>query len=733
MPGPSDRSLKLARPDGPHAVARPLVAAGLVALDCETTGLDVSRDRLIQVGGVRIRGGRVDPEDRFESLVDPAVDIPPASTAVHGITRADLSGAPDFGRVAGPLDRWLGASLVVGFSVGFDVAILRREHALARIPWETPDYLDIALLARRVMPALPDYALDTVAARLGITVTGRHTALGDAMAAADVLVALLPAMRQRGIRTVGEALRVCRESRDELPDGGMPPWEQAGGDDGDAGFHEEDDTMRPAVDAGHYRLRVADLMTRDPEVIPAERTLGEALARMMARGVSSVFLGDRDAGPVRPEASGIVTERDMLRAIDRSREEALQLPLDRFASRPLASIHGAEFLYRAVGRMTRQGIRHLAVHDDSGAVAGAISARDLLKGGGNETLALDDGIDLAETPEALGRAWSALATVSRGLLEHGVDARDIAEVVSHELCALTRRACELAQAEMEAAGRGAAPGRWAMLVLGSGGRGESLLAMDQDNAIVYADDGAGADDADTDRWFAELGARVSHILDLVGVPYCKGGVMGMNAEWRRSLSAWRDEVSTWVRRHRPEDILNVDIFYDARVVHGDRALGSSLLDHAFGVGAGSREFLTLLKLNACRFDAATGFLGRLKLEDGRVDVKKCGLLPVFSAARVLAIQEGIRVRSTRGRLESALETLASDDPVREVHQNLLEVHRIVLAAILDQQVRDMSRGVPPSNRVAPAEMTAPARQRLRWALERVDYVTNLLGDPLGRG
>ena len=726
-----DRNLISARKGGPDSATRPLVAAGLVSLDCETTGLDIFRDRLIQLGGVRIRGGQVDREDRFETLVNPEVDIPPASFAVHGISRDDLAGAPDFGGVAGPLADWLGPSLVVGFSVGFDIAILRREHALAEIPWEAPGFLDIALLARRVMPALPDYALDTVAARLGITVTGRHSAIGDALAAAEIFVALLPALRQGGIRTVGEALRVCQESRNVLPEGAPPPWERvseaAGEDDPD------EDSLPPALDAGQYRLRVADLMTTNPEVMPANRTAGEALSRMMARGVSSVFLGDGQGGTVRPEASGIVTERDILRAIDRQREGALELPLESLATRPLESIHGAEFVYRAAGRMSRQGFRHLAVHDDGGTVTGAISARDLLKGGDGDALNLDDSIDLAETPEALGRAWSALAPVSRSLLEHGVDVRDIAEVVSHELCSLTRRACELAEAEMEAAGHGRAPRPWAMLVLGSGGRGESLLAMDQDNAIVYADGEHGTDDGEADRWFAELGARVSYILDLVGVPYCKGGVMAMNGEWRRTLSAWQDEVGTWVRRRRPEDILNVDIFYDARVVHGDRGLGASLLDQAFRVGAASREFLTLLKLNACRFDSAIGILGRLKLEEGRLDVKKSGLLPVFSAARVLAIQEGIRVRSTRGRLESAMEELARDDPMREVHQNLLEVHRIVLASILGQQVRDMSRGVPPSNRVAPAEMTAPARQRLKWALDRVDYVSNLLGDPLGRG
>ena len=85
-----------------------------------------------------------------------------------------------------------------------------------------------------------------------------------------------------------------------------------------------------------------------------------------------------------------------------------------------------------------------------------------------------------------------------------------------------------------------------------------------------------------------------------------------------------------------------------------------------------------------------------------------------------------------GHFESAMQRLPEDDPMHEVHQNLLEVHHIVLAAILGQQVQDMSRGVPPSNKVAPAEMTSPARQRFKWALDRVNYVSNLQGDPLGR-
>ena len=89
---------------------------------------------------------------------------------------------------------------------------------------------------------------------------------------------------------------------------------------------------------------------------------------------------------------------------------------------------------------------------------------------------------------------------------------------------------------MRELGHGEPPCRYAVAVLGSAGRGESLLAMDQDNALVF-DDGepAGAED----RWFETFGGHVADILHEAGVPYCKGGVMAKNAQWRGSVATWR--------------------------------------------------------------------------------------------------------------------------------------------------------------------------------------------------
>src|SRR5690606_25551137 len=162
-----------------------------------------------------------------------------------------------------------------------------------------------------------------------------------------------------------------------------------------------------------------------------------------------------------------------------------------------------------------------------------------------------------------------------------VDARTICQVISEEIRAMTRRAAVLAEQAMLASGRGEPPCGYAVLVLGSGGRGESLLVPDQDNALVFE---TGEPGSDGDRWFAGLAAHMADILDAGGIPYCKGGVMASNDAWRGSAAVWRDRIERWVRLSRPQDLLNVDIFFDQMPVHGMPALGTALLDAAFAAG-----------------------------------------------------------------------------------------------------------------------------------------------------
>ena len=696
--------------------AVPLASLEAVALDTETTGLDPGKDRIVQVGAVALSGCAVATVEAFDRLVDPGVPIPPSSTAVHGISDEDVRSAETAGEVMPALARWIGSRVVIGYAIGFDLAMLKAEHDRCALAWRPHRSLCVRQLAALFAPGPADPSLDAIARWLGVGIDDRHRALGDARAAAAIYAALVPRLAEKGIATLAQAERACLALTPQMDEEAKAGWHPVIAADR---VRRTDPHAFARVDSFPFRQRVEDIMSAPPELVEPAMRLREALRHLMDRKISSVFVSSGTDTDI-----GILTERDIARAIDSFGPGALDETVGRFAARPLVTIPASEFLYRANTLMTVGGFRHLGVVSADGGLVGAISARDLLKQRAGDAVFLAREIDHAEAAADLGKVWANLTRIVGGLAADEVDARIIASVVSRELRALTRRATELAERDMEAEGFGPPPVPFAVLVLGSGGRGESLLAMDQDNAIVY---GSGAPDGPEDRWFAELGRRLADILDSAGVSYCKGGIMARNPEWRTDLDRWRAKVGGWISRSQPEDVLNCDIFFDSVPVYGDTALGDGLHREALDMAGNARAFQVALRANAVDFTSPLGLFGRLRLKKGRLDAKRHGIMPIFSAARILAIQHGIRDRSTPARLNAAG---AIDEDSREAISNLVEAHRILLDEILAQQIRDIGRGIPHGNSVAPKEMSAPRQRQFRWALEQVDHVRGVLGMPV---
>jgi len=247
--------------------------------------------------------------------------------------------------------------------------------------------------------------------------------------------------------------------------------------------------------------------------------------------------------------------------------------------------------------------------------------------------------------------------------------------------------------------------------------------MDQDNAIVFDQGEPGGPE---DLWFEQLGTLVADMLNDAGVVYCPGGIMASKPEWRMDLTGWRRRVEIWIGKTRPEDILNSDIFFDAVAVHGDARLAEQLYAEAAEAARTSRTFLKAMAVHAGEFRVQLNWRGRPKLENGRIDLKKGGLMPIFAAARIAALTHGIAARSTPERLEAVREKELFDGGLIG---RLIEAHKILLGTILHQQLRDLPLGVPLSNKVAPSEMESHARQELTWALGQIDSVRTLLGTP----
>src|SRR5215207_847396 len=127
--------------------ATPLIAIEAVVLDTETTGLDPAKARLLELAAVPISGGRVAADASFRSLVQPREAIPAEATAVHGIDAHALASARPFAEVWPEFSAFCANRVLIGHSIGFDLAVLANECARVAIDWKSVRTLDVRLLA----------------------------------------------------------------------------------------------------------------------------------------------------------------------------------------------------------------------------------------------------------------------------------------------------------------------------------------------------------------------------------------------------------------------------------------------------------------------------------------------------------------------------------------------------------------------------------------------------------
>lgn len=193
----------------------PLRQMRYVVFDTETTGLKPSEgDELVSIGAVRVINGRILTGETFERLIDPGRDIPEASIKIHGITPEMVKGKPPARIVLPQFKAYVADSVLVAYNIAFDMRFLTLKQDQAGVRFDNP-VLDALLLSIFLFKDAPDHSLSGMAQRLGIEVSGRHTAVGDAMATAAVWVRLLDLLEAKGITTYGEAARISSRMMEE--------------------------------------------------------------------------------------------------------------------------------------------------------------------------------------------------------------------------------------------------------------------------------------------------------------------------------------------------------------------------------------------------------------------------------------------------------------------------------------------------------------------------------------
>lgn len=191
---------------------RPLGELVYTVFDTETTGLNPSGgDEIIQIGAARVVNGRLLRQESFEQLVDPGRDLPKAGIAIHGITPDMVVGQPRIDEVFPAFHQFAQDTVLVAHNAAFDMKFLQAPARRTGLRLQQP-VLDTLLLSAVVHPHQESHRLEAIAERFGITVLGRHTALGDALVTAEVLLKLIPLLRDMGIVTLGQARAAAQQS-----------------------------------------------------------------------------------------------------------------------------------------------------------------------------------------------------------------------------------------------------------------------------------------------------------------------------------------------------------------------------------------------------------------------------------------------------------------------------------------------------------------------------------------
>ncbi|MCP1673787.1 signal-transduction protein with cAMP-binding, CBS, and nucleotidyltransferase domain [Natronocella acetinitrilica] len=445
-------------------------------------------------------------------------------------------------------------------------------------------------------------------------------------------------------------------------------------------------------------LTAGRLARRAPVTCGVTTPLHELLPRLAEAVVCHAVVLDRER-----QIRGLIGPVELLSRL--RGPDAPALTAGEIMDQGVRAVPAGEPLYRLFGTL-RQG-RPLAVVDDDGGLVGLLSAEQFMDAALPSSLGSGPNFPQADTTEALDALKRSQVAIAADLLAEKVPATDIQRLLSALNDDLYRRVLSRVIAGLDADGWGRPPVAFAVIVMGSGGRRESLLAPDQDNGLVI-DDYPDEQHAAVDSYFAELGHRLAVRLDRVGIPLCTGHVMASNPLWRKARSQWLAQIRGWMRHRSNQGLLNACILLDMRAVAGELSLADAVREAMVDAVARSPGFLRALTLNESTKEVGLGWFDRLIPEGGEgphageLNIKRNGIMPIVEAIRLYALSRGLTETGTLERLGRLGEAGLLD---RHDLDALSHAYGYMCFLLLRQQAADMRAGRPPGRHVPPDSLT----------------------------
>jgi len=432
------------------------------------------------------------------------------------------------------------------------------------------------------------------------------------------------------------------------------------------------------------------------------QTVSRAAVLMTKNRAGAVFVNGPDG-----ELMGIATDHDFR---ERVVAEGIspEAPMSSIMTAPVASISSQAPIYEALLRMQERNVDHLAVMDESGKLVGIVRLRDLVQYQRSSSVVITDSIRRARSIDDITEAHAKLPELVKAVVDSGAATRYVNRIISGVSDGVVQRLVAMAIDRL-----GPAPARFAFLALGSEGREEQTLLTDQDNALLYEDPPAERA-KETSEYFLALGTLVCDWLAEVGYSYCDGGVMAKNPRWNLPRSVWRQQFSHWIHNADPQELLELNMLFDFRCVHGEQQLARELRAWVFDQMEAYPLFYLHFAQNALLYKPPLSLLGNLQTTSSDEGVKalslKEALMPVVNSARLYSLRHRIDSTNTLDRISELRDRGVLS---RESYEEMAPDYETLMRIRLRRQAVAIGENRKPSNLIPPEELTSAEEIRLK--------------------
>ena len=168
-----------------------------VVFDIETTGLNSHTNKIIEIGAVKIKAGRI--IDRYSQLINPGISIPYHITEITSITNEQVANQPKIDEVIGKFVEFIGDAVLVAHNAPFDMGFIKRDiKEYLNIDLES-SVIDTLQMARDLFPDFKKYGLGDLNKALGLALEKHHRAVDDSQATANMFIIFLEKYKEKGI------------------------------------------------------------------------------------------------------------------------------------------------------------------------------------------------------------------------------------------------------------------------------------------------------------------------------------------------------------------------------------------------------------------------------------------------------------------------------------------------------------------------------------------------------